>query len=282
MSEAMKSKFAFVFALVITLTALTAILAGCGNSSANLAAENANLKARVQKLEQQLKAANQKPAPAATDNSAVEGLKGQLDEAQKSASTTDALLKSLTDEINVQKAKIDDLTRQLAAAQQARDKAVSALQLYQDTATSALKQFQALRSTLGDKTLNVAGYRKSFPAAQTAVTQMANALPESKVRRQIMAVLASFTHLNDTCNVTDQQVQARTAQAKAEYDKLIDFGGLGPNPYVIKMGKDRILAPAEQANSAALIQRNQQVVAQEKDLDQGLKNLQFLVTGQSS
>jgi hypothetical protein len=62
----------------------------------------------------------------------------------------------------------------------------------------------------------------------------------------------------------------------------LDFGGLGPNGSLIQLGKDKILAPAEQDNAATAFKRDQQVVALEKDLDLGLKNLQALVNGQST
>ena len=114
------------------------------------------------------------------------------------------------------------------------------------------------------------------------MTGLAEALPESAVRRQMMAVLAVFTRMNDICETTDQQMAARTREAKAKYDKFVEFDGLGPNRYVIELGKEKILAPAEQANAAAAAERDQQVTALEKDLDLGIKNLRTLANGQST
>jgi len=275
----MKIKYPLVFALFITITAL---LSGCAKSNSELAAENADLKARIQKLEQQLQASGghaASPASPGAESASTQDLRSQLAEAQKQAEAAADQLKSLTSEVENQKAQIVSLTRQLSAAEQARDEAEKALKLYRDNATSAIKQFQALRSTLGGKTVIAAGYRQNYLATQTAVTRLADALPESAVRRHIMAVLAMFTQVNDICETADQQMQARTRQAKANYDKFLEFGGLGPNDYVIQIGKDKILAPAEQENAATASKRDQQVVALEKDLDLGIKDLQALVNG---
>jgi hypothetical protein len=60
----------------------------------------------------------------------------------------------------------------------------------------------------------------------------------------------------------------------------VDFGGMGANAYVIKMGKEKILAPAAEDNAAMASVRDERIVALEKDLDLGLKNLQDLLGGQ--
>jgi len=156
------------------------------------------------------------------------------------------------------------------------------LQLYQDKATSALKQFQALRSTLGNPTAKLDDYHQNYLATQSAVADLLAALPESTVRRQIVGVLAGFTHLNDIWETADRQMQARTQAAQAEYDKFVGFGGLGPNETVVKMGKDKILAPVAQDNAATAASRDRQMVSQEKDLDLGIKNLQASVNGQQT
>ena len=74
-------------------------------------------------------------------------------------------------------------------------------------------------------------------------------------------------------------MQERSRAAKADYDKFVDFGGLGPNDYVVNMGKTRILAPAEQKNAVTASARDRQMVSFEKDIDLGIKNLQDLVNG---
>ena len=199
-----------------------------------------------------------------------------LDEAQKKADAAADELKSLTAQVDAQKAKIDDLTSQLTAAQQARDKAEKALQLYRDRTASAMRQFQTLRQTLNDKAALAGAFHQNYLATQSSVSKVLSTLPESKIRRQIASVLASFTQVDGACQTAAQQIQARSAQAKADYDKLMDFGGLGPNPTTIQMGKDKILAPAEQDNAATAARRDQQVLMLEKNLDQGLKNLQAL------
>jgi chromosome segregation ATPase len=267
------------FALFITLALL---LSGCGKTDTKLASENAALKARVQKLEQQLQASTSQSTSPASQPAASPDLTGQLDEAQKKAEAAETELTSLRSQVEAQKAKIDGLTSELSAAQQAREKAVQALKLYQDKAASAIKEFKALRSTLDGTTVNLDGYHQNYLATQTAVNKLAAALPESKVRRQIMAVLATFTGINDTWETAARQMQERTAEAKANYDKFVAFGGLGPNEYVVAMGKDKILAPAEQANAATAAQRDEQMISFEKDVDLGIKNLQALVSGQSS
>jgi hypothetical protein len=48
------------------------------------------------------------------------------------------------------------------------------------------------------------------------------------------------------------------------------------------MGKEKILAPAEQDNAAMASVRDQKMVSFEKDLDLGIKNLQDLVSGQKT
>jgi outer membrane murein-binding lipoprotein Lpp len=280
--KTMKTKYILVFVWFITVTVL---VSGCGKTDTKLASENADLKARVQKLEQQLKESGAQVASQGAPESqqaSIQDLKSQLDEAQKKAEAAANELTTVSNQLATQQQKIDELTRELSDAQQARDKAEKALQLYRDKATSALQQFQALRSTLGDQTLNLDGYQQNYVATQTAVTKLVDALPESKVRRAILGVLAMFTRINDTCQTAARQMEARTKEAQANYDKFVDFGGLGPNDYVIQMGKDKILAPAEKDNAATASQRDQQVLSLEQDLDLGLKNLQALVNGQST
>lgn len=275
--KTMKTKYFLVSALFITVTVL---MSGCGKTDTKLASENADLKARVQQLEQQLKASGTQVASpgAQASQPASEGLQSQLVEAQKKAEAAANELKSVSGQLEAQKQKVDALMRELSNAQQAREKAEKALQLYRDNATSALKQFQALRGTMGDP-LNLEGYRQNYVATQTAVTKLVNALPESKVRRAISGVEAAFKQINDTCETAAQQMETRSKTAQANYDKFIQFGGLGPNDYVIQMGKDKILAPAEKDNAATASQRDQQVLSLEKDLDLGLNNLQALLSG---
>ena len=278
----MKTKNLLGFALFLTITAL---LSGCGKTDSNLESENADLKARVQKLEQQLQASNSQTASQASPQSqsaSTQDLKSQLDEAQKKADAAADELKSLSSQVDTLNQKVVGLTRELADARQAKENAEKALQLYQDKATSALKQFQALRSTLGNRTAKLDGYHQNYLATQSAVANLVAALPESTVRRQIVGVLAGFTHLNDIWETADRQMQARTQAAQAEYDKFVGFGGLGPNRYVVEMGKDKILAPVAQDNAATASSRDRQMVSLEKDLDLGIKNLQALVNGQQT
>ena len=273
----MKAKYFLVFALFITVTVL---MSGCGKTDANLASENADLKARVQQLEQQLKAAGaQVPPPGAQEaqSASIQDLKSQLDEAQKKAEAAANDLNSVRSQLDAQKQKVDQLTRDLSNALQAKEKAEKALQQYLGAVTSAFKQFQALRGTLAGQTLDLDGYQQKYAATQTAVTKLVNALPESKIRRAIAGVLATCKQINDTCQTAVQQMAARTQTAQTNYAKFVDFGGMGPNDYVIQMGKEKILAPAEKANAATASARDQQVVSLEKDLDVGLKNLQAFV-----
>jgi small-conductance mechanosensitive channel len=257
-------------------------LSGCGKTGTNLASENADLKARVQKLESQLQASKSQIASQGSQGSepaSVQDLKSQLDEAQKKAEAAADELKSANSQVETQKAQIDQLTRDLSNAQQAREKAGQALKLYQDKATSAIKQFQALRSTLDDKTAKLDGYHQYYLATQMVVTNLVDALPESQVRRAILGVLTTFTRVDDTWETAARQMQWRTRTAKADYDKFVNLGGFGSNDYLVNLGKTRILAPAEQENAATASTRDQQMVSFEKDIDQGIKNLQDLVNG---
>ena len=278
----MKAKYLLVFALFITVTVL---MSGCGKTDANLASENADLKARVLQLEEQLKAAGAQVPPQGAQeaqSASIQDLKSQLDEAQKKAEAAANELKSASIQLAAQQQKIAELTRNLANAQQAREKAEKALQQYLGAAVSAFKQFQALRGTLAGQTLNVDGYQQKYAATQTAVTKLVSTLPESKVRRAIAGVLATCKQINDTCATAAQQMDARTKTAQANYAKFVDFGGMGPNDYVIQMGKEKILAPAEKANAATASARDQQVVSLEQDFDLGLKNLQAFVNASST
>lgn len=272
----MKAKNLLYLALFVTFTALTS---GCQKTDANLESENADLKTRVQQLEKQLEAANGQAASAQSQSTAAGDLQAQLAEAQKKADTATDAVKSLSGQVDTLRQKIDALTRQLTDTQQARQKAEQALQLYQDKAGAALRQFQTLRNTLGGQTPNLKGYHQNYLATQSAVNNSLTVLPESQVRRQIAAVLAQFTQLDNTWQTADRQMQARTQEAKADYDKLMDFGGLGPNRYTVEMGKDKILTPLAQANATTALHRDQQMVAQEKNLDQGIQNLQALLNG---
>ena len=200
-----------------------------------------------------------------------------MEGAQKKAAAAEAELSSVQSQLDAQKQKVDQLTRDLSNAQQAKEKAEKALQQYLGAATSAFKQFQALRGTLAGPTPDLAVYQQKFSATQPAVTKLVNALPDAKVRRAIAGVLATCQQINDTCATAAQQMAARTQTARTNYDKYIEFGGLGPNRYVIEIGKDKILAPAEKANAATASARDRQVVTLEKDFDQGLKNLQAFV-----
>jgi len=277
----MKTKHLLAFALFITVTVL---VSGCRKADTNLASENADLKARVQQLEQQLKeSSSQVAAPGAQESqpASIQDLKSQLDEAQKTAAATANELKSVSSQLETQKQKTDELTRELSKAQQAREKAEQALHPYQEAA-SALMQLQALRCTLPDDTLRLDGYQQNYVATQSAVRKLADTLPESAVRQAILGVLATFTRINDTCETAALQMDARTKIARANYDKCVDFGGLGPNRYVIELGQDKILAPAEEDNAATASQRDQQILSLKKDLDLGLKKLQALVSGPST
>jgi chromosome segregation ATPase len=278
----MKTKRLLNFVLFITITVL---LSGCGKTDTKLASENADLKARLQKLEQQLQASKSQVAPQASQGStqaSIQDLKSQLDEAQKKAEAAANELQSVSSQVEALKAKIDSLTRELSEAQQAREKAEKALQLYQDKAASAIKEFKALRSTLGGETLKLDGYHQNYLATQTAVTKLVNGLPESKVRREISGVLATFAHMNETWETAALQMQERLKTAQADYDKFVAAGGIGPNDYLVKMGKERILAPVEKENAATATARDKQMVSFESDIDLGIKNLQVLVSGQKT
>jgi chromosome segregation ATPase len=277
----MKTKNLLGLALFITITAL---LSGCAKTDAGLQAENADLKARVQQLEQQLQqlhASNSEMASSASSHSAIsQDLQGQLADAQKKVDAATDESKSLSSQVDALKQKVDELTRQLADAQQAKENAEKALQLYQDKATSALKQFQALRSTLSAPATGFDRYHQNYLATQSAVADVFGSLPESQVRRQIVVVLAQFKHVDDIWQTADREMQARTREAQADYDQLMDFGGLGPNRYTVELGKDRILAPVAQDNAATALRRNRQMVSQEKNLDAEINNFQALLNGQ--
>jgi len=269
-----------LFALLI---AITVLLSGCGKTNTKLESENADLKARLQKLESQLQASKSQTASEASQGSqpaSIQDLKSQLDEAQKKAEAAENELQSVSSQVETQKEKIDQLMRELSDSQQAREKAEKALELYRDKAASAIKEFNALRSTLDDKTVKLDSYHQNYLATQTAVTKLVDALPESKVRRAILGVLATLTRVDDTWETAALQMQERTKEAQAGYDKFVAADGLGPNDYLINMGKRRILAPAEKENAATASRRDQQMVSFEKDIDLGIKNLQALVTGQ--
>jgi hypothetical protein len=270
----MKTKHILAFALFITLAVLWS---GCGKTDTNLASENASLKARLQKLEQQLKEANSRvgspvPPPAPTTD-----LQGQLDEAQKKAEAATTELNSVRSQLEAQKANIDKLMQDASSCQQAREKAEKDLELYRDKAASALKQFKILRSTLGGETATLDNFHQNYLAMQMAVARQVDALPESKVRREILGVLETFTHMNETWETASLQMAARTRQAQAYFDQFTYAGGLGPIPHTINLGKTRLLAPAEKENAATAASRDQQIVSLETDLDLGIKNLQALV-----
>ena len=273
----MKTRTLLGLALFITVTAF---LTGCGKTDANLQSENADLKARVQQLEQQLQASrNQTEAPAPASS---QDLQGQLADAQKKADAATDQVKSLLSQVDSLKQKVDDLTRELNNAQTARQNAENALRLYKDKASSALRQFEALQTTLTGQTPNLDAYHQNYLAMQTSVTGCLAALPESAVRRQIASVLGRFTRIDNIWDSANQQTQARSTEARARYDKFIQFGGLGPNRYVLEIGKDKILAPAEQANAATVSNRNQQIVSSAKDLGAEIGRLQALLNGQQT
>jgi chromosome segregation ATPase len=270
----MKTKNSLYFALFITITVLSS---GCQKTDSDLANENASLKTRIQQLEQQLHTSNGQMASAQSQAAVAGDLQSQLAEAQKKADSAADESKSLNSQVEALKQKVDELTRELVGSQRARGDAEKALQLYQDKAGAAVKQFQALRSTLNGKTANLDGYHQNYLHTQSAVNNELAVLPESKVRRQIVGVLAMFTHLDDIWQTADRQMQARTQEAKVSYDNFVNLGGLGPNDRLTQLGQERILTPAAQKNAATAAGRDQQIIASEKLLDQGLKNLQDLV-----
>ena len=277
--DSMKTKPLLSFALFITLTAL---ISGCQKTDAKLQSENADLKARVQQLEKQVEAANGQAASAQSQTAATGDLQSQLAEAQKKADTATDQLKSLSSQVDALKQKVNDLTTELEGTRQARQKAEQALQLYQEKASSALKQFQALRSTLGGSATGLDTYHQKYLATQSAVSSSLAALPESQIRRQIAAVLAQFTQVDNIWQTANRQIQARTQEAQADYNKLMDFGGLGPNRYTTEMGKDHILTPAAKANATTALNRNQQMVMQGLNVDRGIQSLQALLNGSPS
>jgi hypothetical protein len=272
----MRTKHTLSVALAITLAVL---LSGCGKGNPKLESENAALKARVQKLEQQLKATGGQMASPGAQPGAVEDLKRQLAEVQKQAEENANQLTLVNSLVETQKVNIDDLMQELSRCQQATEKANQALKLYQDKASSALKEFQALRGTLGSPTAKADEYHLNYLAMQKSVTGLVSGLPESKVRRAITGVLSTYTRVNDVWEAAGELMEARTREAQEEYDKFVDFGGLGPNDLVVKMGKDKILVPAEQANAAMVTVRDEKMDSFVKDIDQGIKNLQALMSG---
>ncbi len=272
----MKTTSLLSFALLITITAL---VSGCQKTDANLQSENAGLKARVQQLEQQLQASKGETAAAAPSLAAAQGVQSQLAAAQKKAESAADELKSLSGQVDGLKQKIDQLTQQLNDAQQARQKAEQALQLYQDKAGAALKQFQALRSALGGQTARLDGYHQNYLATQSAVNTSLAALPESRIRRQIAAVLARFTQIDSLWETADRQMQARTQEARTRYNTFVDLGGLGPVDRLVELGHTYILAPVKQENAATAANRDQQIASQTRNLDQGIQNLQALLNG---
>jgi len=274
----MKTKNSIYFALFITLTILSS---GCQKTDSDLANENASLKTRVQQLEQQLHASNGQVASAQSQAAVAGDLQGQLAEAQKKADAASDELKSANSQVDALKQKVDELTRELVGAQRARGDAEKALQLYQDKAGAAVRQFQALRSTLNGKTANLNGYHQNYLNTRAAVNSELAVLPESKVRRQIVGVLAMFTQVDEVWQTADRQMQARTQEAKTSYDNFVNLGGLGPNDRLIQLGQERILAPVAQKNAATAADRDQKIVAAEKNLAAGIQNLQALV-GQST
>jgi len=277
----MKTKYRLAFVSFITLTVL---VSSCKKADTNLASENAQLKARVQQLEQQLKEAGTVvPPPAAPESSqaSVLALKSQLDEAQKKAESTADNLKANNAQLATQQQKIDDLTGQLSAAQQAADKAEKDSQLCRDK-SAALMQLQTLRSTLADEMPGLERFPQNYAAAQPGVTKLAAGITDSKVRSAVASVWAVFTRINDTCKAATAQMDERSRIAQANYDKFVDFGGMGPNDYVIAMGKEKILEPAKTDNLATAAMRDEQVISLKKDLDVALKNLEALVNGQST
>ena len=274
----MKARNLLRFVLFISITAL---LSGCQKTDSSLQSENADLKARVQQLEQQLQASHGQAAATTQSLSAsAQGLQGQLAEAQKKADAAADASNSLGSQVDALKQKIDQLTRQLSDAQQAQQNAEKALQLYQDKAGAALKQFQALRNTLGGPTAGLDRYHQSYLATESTVANLVAALPESTVRRQIVGVMAQFMHLDNTWETADRQMQARTRDAQATYDQFVAFGGMGPVDRLVELGQDRILAPVNEENAATASNRDRQMVAGVKDLDQGISHLQALLNGQ--
>jgi chromosome segregation ATPase len=274
----MKTKNLPYLALVVTVTVFAS---GCQKTDSDLANENASLKTRVQQLEQQLHTSNGQVASAQSQAAVAGDLQGQLAEAQKKADAASDELKSANSQVDALKQKVDELTRELVGTQRARSDAEKALQLYQDKAGAAIQQFQALRGTLTGKAANLSGYHQNYLNTQSAVKSELAVLPESRVRRQIAGVLAMFTHLDDIWQTADRQMQARTQEAKASYDSFVNLGGLGSNDRLVQLGQERILAPAAQKNAATAADRDQQIVAAEKNLDGGIQNLQALV-GQST
>jgi chromosome segregation ATPase len=274
----MKTKNSLYFALFITITVLSS---GCQKTDTDLANENASLKTRIQQLEQQLHASSGQVASAQSQAAAAGDLQSQLAESQKKADSATDELKSLNSQVETLKQKVDELTRELVGAQRARGDAEKALQLYQDKAGAAVKQFRALRSTLNGKTANLNGYHQNYLNTRAAVNSELAVLPESKARRQIVGVLAMFTQVDDIWQTADRQIQARNQEAKTSYDNFVNLGGLGPNDRLIQLGQERILKPAAQKNAATAASRDQQIAASEKNLDAGIQNLQALV-GQST
>lgn len=272
----MKTKNPLYLALVVTITVLSS---GCQKTDTDLANENATLKTRVQQLEQQLQTANGQISTTQSQAASAQDLTSQLSEAQKRADSASDELKSLSSQVEALKLKVNDLTSELTGTRQARDSAEKALQLYQDKAGAALKQFQALRSTLNGKAANFNGYHPNYLKTQSAVNSTLAVLPESKVRRQIASVLAQFTQVDTVWQTADRQMQARTLEAKANYDKFVSLGGLGPVDRLVELGQERILAPAAQQNAVTAANRDQQIVASEKLLDQSIGSLQNLLTG---
>jgi chromosome segregation ATPase len=275
----MKTKNLFYFALCAVLTVLSS---GCQKTDSSLASENADLKARVQQLEQQLHASQGQAASAQSQAASAGDMQSQLAEAQRKADSSTGQLKSLSSQVDTLKQQIEVLTRQLTEAQQAKENAQKALQLYQDKAGAALKQFQALRGTLNGSTANLNGYHQGYLATQSAVNNSLAALPESRIRRQIVAVLTQFAQVDNIWQTAERQMQARTQEAQTAYNQFVDLGGLGPVDRLVELGQEKILAPVKQENAATAANRDRQMAASEKNLDLAIQNLQAMMNGRVS
>lgn len=257
----------FVWSLLI----IPLLLTGCGN--AKLETENAELKTRLENLERQLQDSNKQIGSQQTQ---INYLQGELDGAKKTADKSETDLKSASVQIEKQKESVNKLTRDLSDCQKDKEKNEKQLEIYHGKAASAVGELKALRSSLDEQTIKLDSYNQNYLNTKMQVTRLVEGLPESGVKRNIVATLLVFKGIENTWEDANKEIEERTKHAQHDYDT---YG----QPSNVRALKERvnILREALNANFVSASNRDQKIASYKGDIDKILNNLESLINGES-
>ncbi len=272
----MKIKSFFRYAL---LGLCSLVLVGCNSElkheNETLKREQDALKKDASSLQQQLQ---EMRAEIATSKSATDRLKDELDQSKESLLKLKEELSSARIRLDMQNINVEKLTKDLMESQKAKEKAEKSLELYRDKASAACRELKSLRGSFDESTIQFDDFNRNYIATKMEVTKLIDVLPESEIRRRIVAILQTFSGMKTAWE--DSQEENKRLKSQCEL-KLFRWNGEARlnvlNEIETTKGRIRILeeqVEAEKSTKARLFVRFELGKAES---DQSLQKLQSLL-----